>query len=68
MFDRNGTVLRAAPTGAGGFATPPADAGHVGGGRTLGQHFDSAGNLIFCHAAVVRLFHLKVYEESMCAG
>ncbi len=54
MSDRNGTVLRAAPTGAGGFAAPPADAGHVGGGRTLGQHFDSAGNLIFCHAAVVR--------------
>jgi len=34
--------------------SPPIDAGFVGGGRTLGQHFDAAGNLIFCHAATVR--------------
>ena len=27
---------------------------HIGGGRTLGAHFDREGNLIFCHPPVVR--------------
>ena len=60
--------IRAAPDGAGGFVSPPVDAGFVGGGRTLGQHFDAAGNLIFCHAATVRTsLRPSVYRPHICA-
>ena len=58
--------IRAAPDGAGGFQSPPVDAGFVGGGRTLGQHFDAAGNLIFCHAAAVRAHSFVVALDVLC--
>jgi hypothetical protein len=55
LFDRSGTVLHA--TELGPTAEPQLHAAavaHIGGGRTLGAHFDRDGNLIFCHPPVVR--------------
>jgi hypothetical protein len=55
LFDRSGTVLHA--TELGPAAEPQLHAAavaHIGGGRTLGAHFDREGNLIFCHPPVVR--------------
>ena len=55
LFDRSGTVLHA--TELGPTAEPQLHAAavaHIGGGRTLGAHFDKEGNLIFCHPPVVR--------------
>ena len=54
LFDRSGTVLHA--TELGPTAEPQLHAAavaHIGGGRTLGAHFDREGNLIFCHPPVV---------------
>ena len=53
LFDRNGTVLKSAPDGLGGFMTPPTRVAYIGGGRTLGAHFDADGNLVFCHPPLV---------------
>ena len=53
VFDRNGSVLRSAADGTGGFVTPPSQMAFIGGGRTLGAHFDNNGNLIFCHPPLV---------------
>jgi sugar lactone lactonase YvrE len=53
LFDRSGTVLHA--TELGPTAEPQLHAAavaHIGGGRTLGAHFDREGNLIFCHPPV----------------